>query len=169
MELLRLQLRRSTVLALLAFAMALFADPVVADVGRFDARPRAAAPGSSAELSFAAAWPQRFPVSLVPLARAPEPFPCHGGRGLCAPATLAPPRRPPFVFLGWARPDRESSARYIYRYRFRFDVPNVRSGAYAFVLWCAGCYEAPRGSLIASARPGSKAEAGTLRVRAQDH
>jgi hypothetical protein len=75
-----LQARWISALTFVAFATALPAGLAAADVGRFDLRPRAAAPGSSVEFSFAAAWPQRFPISLVRLARAPEPFPCHGGR-----------------------------------------------------------------------------------------
>jgi hypothetical protein len=156
--------RGSIALALLVFVLAFPAGPAAADVGRFDIRPRAAAPGSTVELSFAAAWQQRFPISLVPLARAPEPFPCRGGEGLCTPGTLAPPRRPPFVFLGSVRPDPHSGSRYIYRYRFRFVVPDAKPGAYVFVLWCAGCFEGRRGSLIASALPSGGPKAGVLRI-----
>ncbi len=156
-------LRWALALGLLAF-VAFPADPAAADVGRFEVRPRAAVPGSFVELTFAAAWSQRFPVSLVPLPRVPEPFPCRGEEGLCTPGTLAPPGRPPFIFLGSARPNRKSSTHYIYGYRFRFNVPNVKPGAYAFVLWCGGCYEGPRGSLIASALPSGGSKAGVLRV-----
>jgi hypothetical protein len=155
----------ATMLATLALVVALPVDPTKADVGRFEVRPVAAMPEDSVKLAFAAAWPQRFPVSLVPLARAPEPFPCHGREGLCPPATKGPPRRSSFVFLGSVRPDRRSSTRYIHRYRFRFDVPDVAPGNYAFVLWCAGCYEGRRGSLIASALPGGRERSGVLRVR----
>jgi hypothetical protein len=152
----------AAVIAVVVVALAL--SSAAADVGRFEVRPQTAVPGSSVELSFAAAWSQRFPVSLVSLARVPEPFRCHGGAALCAPVTQAPPRRRPFVFLGSARPDRDSRKRYIYDYRFRFVVPDVKPGAYAFVLWCDGCYEGPRGSLITSALPSSRSKAGILRI-----
>lgn len=157
--------RWARALTLVVAAVTIPVSSAAADVGRFEVRPRAVAPGSSVELSFAAAWSQWFPVSLVPLAHAPEPYLCHGDEGLCAPATLAPPRRSPFTFLGSVHPDRRDSSGYIYRYRFSFLVPNgARPGAYAFALYCAGCYPGPRGSLIASALPSGGSNAGVLRV-----
>jgi hypothetical protein len=152
-------------LALAILASAIAPSTAAADVGRFAVHPRAVVPASIAELTFAAAWAQRFPVSLVPLARVPPPYPCHRD-GLCEPAALAPPRRRPFRLLGSVRPDRRHSGRYIYRYRFRFRVPHLEPGAYAFVLFCAGCYRGPRGSLIASVDPADgRRAAGVLRVR----
>lgn len=100
--------------------------------------------------------PASFGISLVPRSEAPEPHEC-GPRALCSPTPLAPPRRAPFTFLGNAVPppggnDPEHGD--VPRYVLEFEIPRLRPGAYAYVIWCDACAKGRRGSLIAS--PGSR-------------
>ena len=103
--------------------------------------------------------PRGFPLSIVPIGRVPEPFPC-GRRMVCSPVADRPPARAPFTFLGEAIPPpnieeiRESGRNYVPRYRLEFEVPKRRPGNYAFVIFCDVCLEGEGGSLIAEPRLG---------------
>jgi hypothetical protein len=115
--------------------------------------------------------PRRFPISMVPVSSVPEPFPC-GPRAICAPQTTRPPRRPPFVYLGEAVPPadieegREGGGPYIPRYRLRFEMPAVRPGRYAFVIFCEVCVRGEGGSLIAEPANGPWGDSPwSIRVR----
>jgi hypothetical protein len=161
------QRRRLLFVVALASLALLATDPGVAraDIAVVGVNPRTAKPGQEVELTVGcgackAAYitngpahpPRDFPAFLVPLARAPQAGPCPDGRsGLCAPTSLGPPSRPPFVALGRARPTfRERALARIPRprYRLRFGVPSVAPGRYALVLYCAVCVDGPQGSLI---------------------
>jgi hypothetical protein len=99
--------------------------------------------------------PEAFPVSLVPIEKAPAPRRC-GPRALCSPQVPAPPARPPFAFLGEATPpadDEDRPGRHVPRYLLRFEIPKLRPGLYTFVIFCDTCAPGTRGSLIAS--PGA--------------
>jgi hypothetical protein len=107
--------------------------------------------------------PASFGVSLVPLAKAPEPKPC-GPCALCSPQAQAPPRRAPFSFLGLATPPpggNNPEHGDPPRYPLDFEVPELRPGRYAYVVYCDVCLKGKGGSLIAS--PGT--ELWQLRVR----
>jgi hypothetical protein len=77
-----------------------------------------------------------MPVYFVPESRAPRPFSCHGGQGLCPPRSARPPGKP-YVLLGHL-PGRYSP-RTVRRVRFAFRVPTVPSGRYQVVFWCKPC------------------------------
>jgi hypothetical protein len=96
--------------------------------------------------------PPSFGVSLVPLSEAPEPHKC-GPRAVCSPVAPVPPRRDPYAFLGLAvppaagnNPEHGDPPRYL----LDFTIPDLRPGAYAYVIWCDACLAGKRGSLIAS-------------------
>jgi hypothetical protein len=123
-----------------------------ADVGVVGLHPKAAKPGERVDLRLGCGFCSpgaRFPISLVPVAQAPRPYPC-GENALCTPAAAAPPRRHPFVFLGRASGDRTIGAgrSSVTESHLRFLIPNVKPGLYAFVIFCADCRRGPRGSLI---------------------
>jgi hypothetical protein len=99
--------------------------------------------------------PASFGISLVPLSSAPVPQRC-GPRAVCSPDSAAPPRRAPYTFLGLAvpppggnNPEHGDPPRYL----LQFTIPSLRSGPYAYVIWCDACIGGKRGSLLAS--PGS--------------
>jgi hypothetical protein len=77
-----------------------------------------------------------MPVYLVPESRAPRPFSCHGGSGLCPPRSVRPPGKP-YVFVG--RLPGRYTPRTVRRVRFAFRVPTVPSGRYQVVFWCRQC------------------------------
>jgi hypothetical protein len=96
--------------------------------------------------------PGWFGVSLVPRSDAPAPHRC-GPDALCAPAAIRPPGADPYTYLGRAvppprgnSPEAENPPRYV----LRFEIPELRPGAYAYVIWCDACRGGRRGSLIAS-------------------
>lgn len=101
--------------------------------------------------------PASFPISLVPIEEAPKPHRC-GPRALCSPHALGPPSRAPYTFLGEATPPAEGTeqpgARQVPRYTLDFEIPDLRPGVYAFVIFCDVCMEGKAGSLIAS--PGTR-------------
>lgn len=95
--------------------------------------------------------PRSFGISLVPLSKAPEPRKC-GRRAVCSPDTSAPPRRDPYTFLGLAVPPpggNNPEHGDLPRYLLHLSIPSLRSGAYAYVIWCDACLEGKRGSLLA--------------------
>jgi hypothetical protein len=77
-----------------------------------------------------------MPVYLVAESRAPRPFSCHGGKGLCPPRSARPPRKP-YILLGHL-PGHYSPTT-VRRVRFGVRVPTVRSGRYQIVFWCRPC------------------------------
>ena len=96
--------------------------------------------------------PRSFAVSLVPASKAPGAHRC-GSNAACLPGTTAPPRRPPYTFLGYAvpppggnNPEHGAPPRYV----LRFAIPDRHPGRYAYVIWCDACMQGRRGSLIAS-------------------
>jgi hypothetical protein len=94
--------------------------------------------------------PASFGVSLVPRSEAPEPHPC-GPRAVCSPETPAPPRRDPYTLLGLAVPPpggNNPEHGDLPRYLLRFTIPELREGAYAYVIWCDACLGGKRGSLL---------------------
>jgi hypothetical protein len=97
--------------------------------------------------------PAAFPISLVPVGQVPDPSRCDRD-GSCLPPTLGPPALPPFVLLGRATPaarrDGAPPAHNVPRYRLRFRIPEVKPGAYAYVIYCGVCFPGRRGSLIYS-------------------
>ncbi|MBS1877909.1 MAG: hypothetical protein JST31_00195 [Actinobacteria bacterium] len=97
--------------------------------------------------------PSWFGISILPRARALELGDCPG-RTVCPPrTTFAPPHRAPYAFLGRAVPppggnDPESGKPP--RYLLHFEVPELRPGAYAFVIWCDVCAAGRKGALISA-------------------
>jgi hypothetical protein len=194
--LLRMARRRRIQAFLVGVAIATIAlaaaAPAGADVGIEKVSRHAGAPGETVELTVACGFcfppcqgppghrtpspcmlgtkrqpPESFPVSLVPLGRAPEPRAC-GPNALCPARVSAPPARFPFSLLGAATPpapgseaaqaaDRENVPRYLLSYA----IPNVRPGVYTYVLFCDACAGGKAGSLIAA--PGLRL--WRLRVR----
>ena len=113
--------------------------------------------------------PASFPVSLVPIEKAPKPHRC-GPNALCSPQTRRPPSRYPFTLLGRATPPRHGDGKEhpkddrVPRYLLSFTIPQVRPGVYTFVIYCDACGPGKGGGLIANPR----ARAWRLRVRAAD-
>jgi hypothetical protein len=158
-------LRRLFTGVILGSALLLTASPADGDVGVVGVRPTVGAPGQSVKVDAGCGGPcpPRLPISLVPLARAPTPQPCHAGKAVCSPEAAEPPREPPYVFLGWAKQDSASSA--VAYYRLRFRVPRITPGVYAFVIFCSGCAPGRRGALVVTTRqPGN-----LLRVRSEQN
>lgn len=108
--------------------------------------------------------PESFPVSLVPIEKAPEPYPC-GPNALCSPHTRGAPRKPPFTYLGRATPPSDDEVQTdrpnVPRYLLDFAIPDLRPGVYTYVVFCDVCLPGKAGSLIANPR----ARPWRLRVR----
>lgn len=138
----------------------LVAGPAHADVGIETTSRSAGAPGNAITVTVGCGAclaigsprsPGSFPVSLVPLEKAPKPHRC-GPRTFCSPETLRPPSRFPYSFLGRATPLRDGprgSDGRVSRYRLRFEVPDLRPGIYTYVVFCDMCTDGEGGSLIA--------------------
>jgi len=77
-----------------------------------------------------------MPIYLVRESRAPQPFSCHGGTGLCPPRSASPPGKP-YIFVG--RLPGRYTPQTVRRVRFAFRIPIVRSGRYQVVFWCRQC------------------------------
>lgn len=145
---------------LLTTALLLQTTPARADIGIETTSRSAGAAGDSVTVIVgcgaclaigAPRSPGSFPVSLVPLKKAPKPHRC-GPRTLCSPETLRPPRRSPYSLLGRAVPQdgsRDSDGK-VSRYRLRFEVPDLRPGVYTYVVFCDMCADGEAGSLIVS-------------------
>lgn len=175
-------LAAATAVALVAIVMALAATPAHAAVGVEKVSRHGGAPGSSVTLTLGCGFcfppcvgpkgrrhpkgfdhgpcmlgmkedpPAWFGVSLVSRSRAPQLHEC-GPKALCPPSTLAPPRRPPFTYLGRALPpvggnDPESGDPP--RYLLDFTIPDLRPGSYAYEIWCGVCAPGRPGSLISA-------------------
>jgi hypothetical protein len=104
--------------------------------------------------------PASFPISLVPIAKAPLPRPC-GARAVCSPITTEVPRRSPYTYLGEATASPRNAETGATghaeppRYELEFEVPDLKPGTYAYVIYCDVCLDGGRGSLLAApaARP----------------
>lgn len=163
----------------LAWAPAAPADVGVERVNRF-----AGAPGDAVELTIGCGFcyppckgpesdgstacmpgvkppPPSFPVSLVPLEKVPKVHRC-GPRKVCTPQASAPPGRPPFTLLGWAKPPQSQASgrrhlgggfghgfHELPQYTLDFQIPDLRPGVYSYVIYCAVCQRGQGGSLIA--------------------
>jgi hypothetical protein len=77
-----------------------------------------------------------MPAYLIPESRAPRPFSCHGGKGLCPPRSARPPVKP-YILLGHL-PGRYSPTT-VREVRFAFRVPALPTGRYQVVFWCRSC------------------------------
>jgi hypothetical protein len=129
-----------------------------ADTAVVGLSPKVARPGEQVDLRIACgACPAdaTFPISLVPIAKAPRPYPCRDN-ALCIRTAAAPPRQRPFLFLG-----RTSGARARVPAvqppgsdsHLRFTVPKIEPGVYAFVIFAVS-RRGPPGVLIADTGPG---------------
>lgn len=134
------------------------ASTATADTSVVGLSPKVARPGERVDLRIgcgACPADATFPISLVPVAKAPRPYPCSDN-ALCTPTAPAPPRQRPFVFLGstsgaralapTVQPPGSDS-------RLRFPVPQIEPGVYAFVIFAVSG-RGPPGSLIADTGPG---------------
>jgi hypothetical protein len=163
--------------ALLVTATALRAQPASGDVGVEKVSRLAGAPGDSVDLTLACGFcfppchgapghrnvpcmlgmkappPKEFPLSLVPIEKAPKLHRC-GPNAVCPPLPRGAPRRAPYTYLGRATPpadDGSSSAgNDVPRYLLHFDIPDLKPGVYTYVIFCDVCARGERGSLIAN-------------------
>jgi hypothetical protein len=129
--------------------------------------PKIARPGERVDLRVGCGACRRadtsFPISLVPVAKAPGPHPCRlklKGRmenGLCSPPAARPPRERPFVLLGSTSGGRRVLPRGSWPAgsdsHLRFTVPKIEPGVYAFVIFAVS-RRGPPGVLIADTGPG---------------
>jgi hypothetical protein len=159
--------RRGPVICLvLTLAGLAGASTATADIGVVSVKPKIARPGERIDLEVGCGWCRKatsFPISLVPLAKAPQPHPCgvrfKGGAetALCSPTAPRPPRERPFVPLGCTRtsgallPSADPPG---WQSELRFSAPELAPGPYAFVIFTAACGQFRRGSLIVDTTPG---------------
>jgi hypothetical protein len=106
--------------------------------------------------------PREFPVSLVPIEKAPKLRQC-GPRALCSAGAPAPPSHAPFSYLGEATPP-GGHVDGVPRYRVDFEVPRLRPGTYVYVIFCSFCLPGKRGTLLTF----PTMRAGRLVVKAPD-
>jgi hypothetical protein len=88
--------------------------------------------------------PKRFGIWLTPAAHRIDRV--HSG-------SSRPPHLPSFTYLGRAAPAPDPNGAQLNevpRYVLRFRVPALAPGSYRYVLYCAGCVEGPRGTLVES-------------------
>jgi hypothetical protein len=154
-------------------------EPAKGYVGVYKVIPREGIPDEPVELLVGCGWcasssiggrirpPAAFPVSLVPVARAPHDQTCPAWiiarletklpkaaaeKAECPQEAAEPPPHRPYVFLGKAKPvfdlDHPPEDSWATNYRLRFQIPKVRPGPYAFVIF--GGNPGHRGSLIAN-------------------
>jgi hypothetical protein len=164
---------------LLVAVASLGAGPASADVGVEKVSRLAGAPGDPIDLTLACGFcfppchgapghrntpcmldtkaqpPKEFSVSLVPIEKAPKPHRC-GPNALCSPLPRGAPRRAPYTYLGRAVPPADgnsgASGKHPPRYLLHLEVPDLRPGVYAYVIFCDVCARGKRGSLIANPR-----------------
>jgi hypothetical protein len=139
------------------------ASTASADTAVVGLSPKVARPGERVDLRVVCGACRRadtsFPISLVPVAKAPPPHPCrvklkgHMETGLCSPTAVRPPSERPFVLLGSTSRGRRALPAGSWppgsNSDLRFAVPEIEPGRYAFVIFCAECGRRSRGSLIA--------------------
>lgn len=164
--------RRIQIASVLSAAalVALMAAPAQADVGVEKASRHAAKPGARVTVTVACGCfppckgapghrnepctlgtkkepPAAFPVSLVPLRKAPRPHRC-GPNGLCPPKVKAPPAHAPFTYLGEALPEGRAGGG-LPKYGLDFEVPDLRPGLYTYVIYSEVDNRGASGRLIA--------------------
>ena len=138
-------------------ALLIAASTATADTAVVGLSPKVARPGDQVDLRIgcgACPADATFPISLVPLAKAPLPNPCDNA--VCAPTAPTPPRQRPFVFLGSTSGARQLAPNVQppgSDSRLRFPVPKIEPGTYAFVIFAVS-RRGPPGSLIADTGPG---------------
>ena len=144
------------------------APTATADIALMRVSPKVVRPGERVDLTVGCGACRRadtsFPISLVPLAKAPQPRPCRlklkGGteNALCSPTVPRPPRERPFVLLGRTSGGRRALPPGSWpagsKSDLRFAVPEIESGRYAFVIFSAWRDRAPGGGLIVNTQPG---------------
>jgi hypothetical protein len=144
------------------------APRATADIGLMRVSPKVVTPGERVDLEVGCGWCRRadtsFPISLVPLAKAPQLHPCRlklkGGteNALCSPTAPRPPREHPFVFLGKTSDGRRALPRGSWpagsKSHLRFAIPEIEPGRYAFVIFSAWRGRAPGGGLVIDTQPG---------------
>ena len=129
------------------------ASTASADTAVVGLSPKVARPGERVDLRVVCGACRRadtsFPISLVPVAKAPPPHPCrvklkgHMETGLCSPTAARPPSERPFVLLGSTSRGRRALPAGSWPpgsdSDLRFAVPEIEPGRYAFVIFCAEC------------------------------
>lgn len=123
--------------AVTAAALLLAQGSASGDVGVTNRSPAVAAPGDQVSVTVKAAssisvpnGAPNYPLSLVPVNRAPAP--CRPAPAPC-PMPKAPPRSPPYTYLGLAK--RLPGSNPVKTYRLRFRVPQLKPGTYVFVIF----------------------------------
>jgi hypothetical protein len=155
--------RLGPITMLIACAVLTLASSAKADVGVERVSPTGGRPGQLVDLwVFCGGCSSglQLGVSVVPVGRAPTPIRDAQLGAYTRPASLAPPRRSPYVFVGWTDAGRRSAPSE--RRHLRFRIPNAEAGTYAFVIYCEPCTRGRRGSLIADTDDVD----GLLRIRA---
>jgi hypothetical protein len=163
--------------AMLVAVTALRSEPARAAVGVEKVSRLAGAPGDPVDLTLACGFcfppchgapghrnvpcmlgtkaqpPKEFPISLVPIEKAPKLHRC-GPNAVCSPTPVGAPRRFPYSYLGRATPPADdgssSGGRDLPRYLLPFTIPKLRPGVYTYVIFCDVCAPGRRGSLIAN-------------------
>lgn len=141
-------------LALLAAIVAVLAfadDSASADSGITGVSRHAGQPGAEVRLTIVCGFcgNRTFPVLLLPLARAERMLQCHIHHYRRCARPTAPPRHPPYTYLGAAPPVSNGDApKALPRYRLDFRVPRLRPGDYAYVLWSEPRRGGEAGSLV---------------------
>src|SRR5262245_51057628 len=129
-----------------------------ADTGVVGLSPKVTRPGERVILRVACGncdAGASFPISLVPVAKAPQPYPCHAN-ALCVRTAASPPRQRPYLFLGRTSGGKATAPAVqpaVSESHLRFTVPRIEPGVYAFVIFAVG-RQGPPGTLIADAGPG---------------
>ena len=150
------------VLGPLLAVLLIAASTASADTAVVGLSPKVARPGERVDLRVVCGACRRadtsFPISLVPVAKAPPPHPCrvklkgHTGTGLCSRRRRGD-RQEAVRAARQHEPGTTSAARGIVAAWFELDlsfaVPEIEPGRYAFVIFCAECGRRSRGSLIA--------------------
>ena len=146
------------VLGALLAGLLIAAPTATADTALVGLSPKVARPGERVDLRIACgacSADATFPISLVPVAKAPRPYPCRAN-ALCTPTAPAPPRQPPFLFLGstsGARARAQAVQPPGSDSHLRLTVPKIEPGVYAFVIFAVS-RQGPPGALIADTGPG---------------
>jgi hypothetical protein len=136
-------------------AVLLIAAPAAtADIGVVRVNPKVASPGERVDLEVGCGGchgGSSFPVSLIPVAKAPRLRPCNGD-AVCLPDAARPLDGRSAVLLGATSAETRSGP--VAKSDLNFAVPRIAAGRYAFVIFCEGCVSGPQGGLIADTRPG---------------
>lgn len=163
----------STVVVLLVFAGCLAAS---ASAGPYFDRSSPPVPRPGQVVTFHGGAGIRFrvplPLYLVPIERAPRPYPClyHGKQAGCEPTAMTAPKERPYIRIGsldllHAKGNPGTG----YDVAVKFRVPtNLSPGDYAYVIYCVPCQPKGKGgSLIAFTdylRPGGWRDTSLVRA-----